>query len=176
MTGALSALLEAEAGTGVAVVRDPETDAIPQAIDGAGASDSDGVLALSEKEIIEASGPIRDLDVPVRVSDAQTERISLPVPPDAFRPEPLPEAAAPDQLAGDTLTDAVRTAADLAAGPDAQERAVQLFDLGIALRAQQRYAEALLAWQQALALAPDNLVYQANVKRLQHQLETAGRT
>ena len=97
------------------------------------------------------------------------------MPAEAFRPEPT-ETAAPDQPAADTLTDAVRAAAGMAAGADAQERAVQLFDLGIALRAQQRYSEALQAWQQALALAPDNLVYQANVKRLQHQLESARRS
>jgi len=175
VTGALSALLEAEADTGVALTRDAEADAIPQAVDASSPSDSDGLLALSEREILEASGPIRDRDVPVRVPDAQTERISLPVPPEAFRPEPV-EPAAPDQPAADTMTDAVRAAAGLAAGPDREERAVQLFDLGIALRAQQRYSEALQAWEQALALAPDNLVYQANVKRLQHQLESARRS
>ena len=69
-----------------------------------------------------------------------------------------------------TLTDAVRIAA--AHGPDRNplERAVELFDLGIALRAQHRYIEALDAWQQALTLAPENLVYQASVQRLRAQL------
>jgi tetratricopeptide (TPR) repeat protein len=40
----------------------------------------------------------------------------------------------------------------------------------MALRAQQRYPEALEAWRQALVLAPDNLVYQANFQRLRAQL------
>ncbi len=40
----------------------------------------------------------------------------------------------------------------------------------MALRAQHRYQEALEAWEKALALAPDNLVYQANVTRLRAQL------
>ena len=68
------------------------------------------------------------------------------------------------------MTDAVRNAATY--GPDRNplERAVELFDLGIALRAQHRYGEALEAWERALELAPDNLVYQANVKRLKAQL------
>jgi cytochrome c-type biogenesis protein CcmH/NrfG len=47
---------------------------------------------------------------------------------------------------------------------------VELFDLGIALRAQHRYGEALDAWQEALNLAPENLVYQASVQRLRAQL------
>ena len=47
---------------------------------------------------------------------------------------------------------------------------MELFDLGIALRAQHRYIEALDAWQQALTLAPENLVYQASVQRLRAQL------
>jgi tetratricopeptide (TPR) repeat protein len=51
-----------------------------------------------------------------------------------------------------------------------EERAVELFDRGLALRAAQRYEEALEAWEEALALAPDNLVYQANVSRLRAQL------
>ena len=51
-----------------------------------------------------------------------------------------------------------------------QHIAAQLFDLGMALRAKHRYLEPLDAWEQALALAPDNLVYQANAKRLRAQL------
>jgi len=130
------------------------------------------VLAVSEKEMLEASGPIRRTDVPGYVPDADTERISLPLPPEAFRPRPAVAAAVPtpaSETAGN-LTDAVRIAA--AHGPDRNplERAVELFDLGIALRAQHRYIEALDAWQQALTLAPENLVYQASVQRLRAQL------
>src|SRR6476469_4071545 len=85
VTAALSALLEAEAGT-------PPTSAaregIPQAVGevtGPGV-ESDGVLALSEVEMFEASGPIHKQDVPSFMPDAATERISLPLPPEAFPP------------------------------------------------------------------------------------------
>jgi len=167
VTGALSALLEGEGGG----TPGAELEAVPRAVDG-GHPDSDGVLAVSEKEMLEASGPIRRTDVPGYVPDADTERISLPLPPEAFRPRPPVAAVVPTpapETAG-TLTDAVRIAA--AHGPDRNplERAVELFDLGIALRAQHRYIEALDAWQQALTLAPENLVYQASVQRLRAQL------
>ena len=68
------------------------------------------------------------------------------------------------------MIDAVRNAAAVEPQRNPLDRAVELFDIGIALRAQQRYAEALDAWQQALALAPENLVYQASVQRLRAQL------
>jgi tetratricopeptide (TPR) repeat protein len=105
------------------------------------------------------------------MQDAQTERISLPLPPEAFRPQ----AATPSPIAttAANLTDAVRSAAAHGSDRNALERAVDMFDLGIALRAEHRYMEALEAWEQALELAPDNLVYQANVKRLRAQLGDA---
>jgi tetratricopeptide (TPR) repeat protein len=59
--------------------------------------------------------------------------------------------------------------------PEAQhapvQKAVELFDKGIELRAAGRYGEALQAWERALALAPDNQVYRANVARLREQLD-----
>jgi tetratricopeptide (TPR) repeat protein len=106
---------------------------------------------------------------------ADTERINLPLPREAF----------PGPRAPTNLEDAVRDAATFEprAGDDervrvpvfpkgrlVEDRAVELFDKGLALRAAQRYAEALEAWEHALALAPDNLVYQANVTRLRAQL------
>jgi tetratricopeptide (TPR) repeat protein len=152
VTAALSAVLSGE---------DPpeapdDADAVPQAVEPSEPSGFGGRLALSEVEMFEASGPIRrpDDDVPEQAPDAETAPISIPLPPEAFRPQPAPPAATKP-------------------GPHDRgpgERAVELFDLGIALRAQRRYREALDAWQQALALAPDNLVYQANVQRLRAQL------
>jgi serine/threonine-protein kinase len=164
VTAALSALLEAEADS----LTTGEREAIPQLVGGSGEPDTDAGLALSEMEMLEASGPIRKTDVPVPMQDAQTERISLPLPPEAFRPPPA--TPSPVATAAANLTDAVRNAAAFGSDRNPLERAVEMFDLGIALRAQHRYAEALEAWEQALELAPDNLVYQANVKRLKAQL------
>jgi len=159
VTAALSSLLESEGLEG---------DAVPQPVEAANPSDSGGVLALSEVEMLEASGPIRPSETPTYVPEGDTERISLPLPPEAFRPRPasgpIRHATAPN------LTDAVRKAAAVEPERNPLERAVELFDLGIALRAQHRYGEALDAWQQALELAPENLVYQASVQRLRAQL------
>jgi serine/threonine-protein kinase len=168
VTAALSALLQAEADS----LTTGEREAIPYLIGSSSNTEPDthsnSGLALSEVEMLEASGPIRKTDVPMPVPDAQTERISLPLPPEAFRPHP----ATPSPVAGTAanMTDAVRDAAAFGSARNPLERAVEMFDLGIALRAQHRYAEALEAWEQALELAPDNLVYQANVKRLKAQL------
>jgi serine/threonine-protein kinase len=155
VTAALSALLDAEG-------KSRESEAVPLPVDSTNPSDSDGVLALSEVEMLEASGPIRAPEAPTHVPEGDTERISLPVPPEAFPPPRHPMAA--------SLIDAVRGAAALEPGRNPLDRAVELFDLGIALRAQQRYVEALEAWREALALAPENLVYQASVQRLAAQL------
>jgi len=51
-----------------------------------------------------------------------------------------------------------------------RERAVELFDRGVALRGAGRYGEALNTWEKALALAPENRIYQANVHRLRSDL------
>jgi serine/threonine-protein kinase len=162
VTAALSTVLEGEGGTPAPTDR----EGVPEAVGTSGPSESDGVLALSEVEMFEASGPIRRSDAPMQVPEADTERISLPLPPEAFRP---PAPAAPALATGASLTDAVRNAAE--PDRDPLERAVHFYDLGIALRAQQRYPEALAAWEQALALAPDNLLYQASVQRLRSQLD-----
>jgi serine/threonine-protein kinase len=161
VTAALSMVLDGDATTPA-----PDREAVPEAVDG-NRSDSDRVLSLSEAEMFEASGPIRkpeaaSTDVPTRIPDADTERISLPLPPEAFRPAPPPPP--PDALRG----------APRDPGRNPLDRAVELFDLGILLRAQQRYQDALEAWQQALALAPENLVYQASVQRLRAQIRDAG--
>ena len=165
VTAALSAVLENEAQA----MSQDEAEAVPRAVDPSNPSDSSGVLALSEVEMLEASGPIRRPEVPERVPEADTRRIDLPLPPEAFRSH-TDVAAVPALVTGAaSLTDAVRLAAG-ADGRSPEERAVELFDLGVALRAKGCYREALDAWQGALALAPDNLVYQANVQRLRAQL------
>ena len=48
--------------------------------------------------------------------------------------------------------------------------AVHLFDHGLKLRAEGRHGEALYAWEKALALAPENRLYQSHVRRLRAQL------
>jgi serine/threonine protein kinase len=162
---------EYEVTAALSLVLDPEgrpepsrdLEAVPRPVGGAiESADSDSIVALSEMEMLEASGPIEKSGVPFIAPEAETERVSLPLPADAFPP---PGAV--------NLSDAVRSVVaddteSSARGPE--ERAVELFDLGIALRAQRRYAEALEAWQKALALTPANRVYQANVKRLREQL------
>jgi serine/threonine protein kinase len=166
VTAALSALLENEAAV---TAVDPE--GVPERLDTTNRSDSDAVMALSEKEMLEASGPIRvgSADVPTHIPDGETERISLPLPPEAFRP-PHPGSGPLRHATAANLIDAVRNAAAVEPQGSPLDTAVELFDLGMALRAQQRYAEALEAWQQALNLAPENLVYQASVQRLRAQL------
>ena len=174
-----------------------EIDGVPLPVEAS--HPSDDAMALSEMEIIEASGPIRKHPThpshptqatPEPISAGETERISLPLPPDAFPPL-RPELARSATGAGSNLAEAVRDAAESGPsvvvrqagavppplpghGPVRQERAVELFDLGISLRAAHRYTEALQAWEQAASLAPDNAVYRANVNRLREQLSELG--
>ena len=174
VTGALSALLEPDIFQSGATA----VDGVPVPIE------ASHPMALSEREIIEASGPIRRHATPEPIVAGETERISLPLPPEAFPPL-RPELARSAAGAGSNLAEAVRDVAE--SGPSfvgwhagaappplpgavRQERAVELFDLGISLRAAHRYNEALEAWEQALVLAPDNAVYRANVNRLREQL------
>jgi serine/threonine-protein kinase len=164
VTGALSAVLEPDLlQSGVTDV--DVIDGVPIPIGGGDASDSG--MALSEKEILEATGPIRKPDSPEPITGGQTERISLPLPPEAFPPL-RPELAAPP--APNASLRRSNLGPPPGAGPARVERAVELFDLGISLRAAHRYGEALDAWERALALAPDNAVYRANVARLREQL------
>lgn len=82
------------------------------------------------------------LPCPTPASDDDTRKVSLPLPPEAFGP-PDPDPAGP---------------------------AVDLFDRGIRLRAEGRFEEALTAWESALALAPENRLYESHVRRLRAQL------
>ena len=180
VTGALSALLEPD----ILQSGSTQVDGVPVPVEASQPSDLE--MALSEKEILEATGPIRlrKQATPEPIGAGETERISLPLPPEAFPPL-RPELARAAAGAGAKLMDGLREEVDSgpitavrnvsagpppAPGPARVERAVELFDLGISLRAEHRYSEALEAWEQAAALAPDNAVYRANVNRLREQL------
>jgi len=178
VTSALSALLDPDLLQSGAT----QVDGVPVPVESSHPSD-DG-MALSEREIIEASGPIRKHPThgtPEPILAGETERISLPLPPEAFPPlrPDLAQAAAGagaklmhglrEEVDSGPVT-AVRQASAVPPGAVRVERAVELFDLGIALRAAHRYNEALDAWEKAAALAPDNAVYRANVARLREQL------
>jgi hypothetical protein len=63
-----------------------------------------------------------------------------------------------------------RSNASPPASDPAIEAAVEHFDRGLALRREGRFGEALAEWEQALALAPENRIYQASVERLRGQL------
>ena len=165
VTAALSALLDGEGKT-------QEPEGVPEPLDATNRSESDGVMALSEREMLEASGPIRvaSTDVPTYVPDGERSASACRCRPRRFR-RPGRAAKPPSRPATATkLIDAVRNAAAVEPQRNPLDRAVELFDIGIALRAQQRYAEALEAWEQALNHAPENLVYQASVQRLRAQL------
>jgi serine/threonine-protein kinase len=145
VTAALAALLDEPR----AVV---EPEAVPEPVATLNSEDfgppeppSGADAALCEVEILEASGPIWP----------------SPAPP------PIPRAAPPPS----------RPTVVWQPAPDRPERerspvqrAVELFDRGLELRAAGHHGAALDAWERALRLAPDNRVYQSNVKRLREQL------
>jgi len=146
VTGALSALLDTEVGASVVasvVSSASDVEGVPEAI-GLPDDGSTSGIALNEREILEASGPLPREASP---SDDETRRVSLPVPPEAYAP-PVRDPVSP---------------------------AVQLFDQGIQLRAEGRFQEALQAWERALALAPNNRLYEGHVRRLRAQLSALHR-
>jgi serine/threonine protein kinase len=172
VTASLAALIEA-----------PEEPPIP-VIGGGGVvvqpvtDSSSGEVALCEVEIIEASGPIAARPdpptlptIPARVEAAALALTPPPRPRESERSAPhwsVPGLSGFPQLVGWRRTPE-------APPPEIQrapvQRAVELFDKGIELRAAGRYGEALQAWERALALAPDNQVYRSNVNRLRQQLD-----
>jgi tetratricopeptide (TPR) repeat protein len=112
---------------------------------------TDSVVTHSQEIPGDVDGDDTELSgIPFWAVDAETERVKLPLPPDAF-PTPGPT---------------------LLGGHDAEDRAVTFFDLGIALRAQHRDAEALDAWEKALALAPQDPIYKEAVRRLRTELHS----
>jgi serine/threonine protein kinase len=182
VTDALSTLLEATPGPVPIPGLGPDLEAVPEVIE---VSSNDSGMALSEREIIEASGPLR-LSTPAD----DTRRVTLPVPAEAIASGPIAVAApAPAGVQAPpihgSLVDALRGAATRsgtsvvgwrstpASTPDGRalpEPGVELFDRGIKLRAEGRYGEALESWEKALALAPENRLYQSHVQRLRTQL------
>ncbi len=161
VTASLAALMEGGAeAVPILIARDTErrtTDSAPEEGD-----------ALCEVEIIEASGPIAARpapppmpSIPVRAEPAALGLTAPPPPRWGTTPSSAPRLVGwrrtPDQPQPDGLRDGT-------------QRAVDLFDKGIELRAAGRYGDALQAWERALALAPDNQVYRANVTRLREQL------
>ena len=175
VTAALAELLEMPAAPNATVsfASAPDAEAVPQPIGGAGEDErtsSDAEIALCEVEILEASGPIRKLaelpPSPARGVPPALARGAAPQSP------PVSIFSAPAAAAGAEVR-GWRTASQ-ARSPEVErstrERAVALFDRGLELRRGGRYGEALDAWEKALALAPDNRIYQANVQRLRVEL------
>jgi hypothetical protein len=113
--------------------------------------DTDPVVTHSQ-EFVDDADATELSGIPFWAVESETERVSLPLPPDAL-PTPGPTRVRP----GDD---------------DAEERAVMLFDQGIALRAQHRDAEALAAWEKALELTPNDPIYMEAVRRLRAELHS----
>jgi serine/threonine protein kinase len=179
VTASLAALIEAPVEPLPVVLGRQAADGV---VEGVTESSSSGEVALCEVEIIEASGPIATRPdpptlptLPARVESPALALTPPPRPRDLETPAPHwsgfgrpPVAAAHAAVLGWRRTPE-------APPPDIQrapvQRAVDLFDKGIELRAAGRYGEALQAWERALALAPDNHVYRSNVNRLRQQLD-----
>ena len=187
VTAALATLLETPPPeTAVSFASAPDAEAVPQPIGGADdeRTSSDAEIALCEVEILEASGPLRKLAEPQPPpARGAPPALALPRPSPASQPPaPAPRAAAPPSppvsifSAPAAAGGAVRgwRTTSQARSPEVErstrERAVALFDRGLELRRGGRYGEALDAWEKALALAPDNRIYQANVQRLRMEL------
>ena len=193
VTAALAALLEAPAAAPAeppaALAPSPDAEAVPEPI-GVLASDdaarserssSDGEIALCEVEMLEASGPIRKLAEPPPLPARMTASGLAPSRPPPAKAPPAPPSAVPPPVSifaapaapSGTAVRGWRTTA-VARSPEAErsarERAVEMFDRGLEMRGAGRYGEALDAWEKALALAPDNRIYQTNVQRLRTDL------
>jgi eukaryotic-like serine/threonine-protein kinase len=185
VTASLEALIESPPETPGPVLFHPVAEAVPEAIEASPEADSDVDLALCEVEIIEASGPIQALAEPPSVP-ALSPHAQAGVPPRRPLPAetPLPHWSPPGNLFDRVFGSGPTAAAPGVLGwrrtpdvppPESQrgpiQRAVELFDRGLELRSAGRYGETLQAWERALALAPENRVYQANVARLRNQLD-----
>jgi predicted hydrocarbon binding protein/tRNA A-37 threonylcarbamoyl transferase component Bud32 len=157
-----------------------EEEAVPEPIGASGPeadiddlTSSYGGVALCEVEMLEASGPIRKLAEPPPAAVLRPSPPRLPpLPVAAALPPPVSIFSAPTAPAGTAVHGWRTTAPARSAEADrsARERAVEFFDRGVELRTGGHYGEALDAWEKALALAPDNRVYQANVQRLRADL------
>jgi serine/threonine protein kinase len=187
VTASLAALIEAPTSDTDRVLV-PKPEAVPVAVEAAADPSSGIEVALCEVEIIEASGRIQMSAEPPPVPALPSRaRVDLAPP---VTPPPRPRKADPSaphwSLPGQLFERVFGGPASAAPGvlgwrrtsaeppPEshrsAGQRAVELFDRGVALRMLGRYGEALEAWERALALAPDNRVYESNVVRLRAQL------
>ena len=181
MTAALAALLDAPLRdaavaapapcAGRCSATPPTREAVPEVIEVAAASaedfgppepPSDAEIALCEVEILEASGPIRLAGGPP----------PPPVPRGERRRRGRSAAAAGRRAPSRDRRRRVRPSSAGGLRPSqpppagqrsALQRAVELFDRGLELRAAGHYGVALDAWEKALRLAPENRVYQSNV-------------
>jgi eukaryotic-like serine/threonine-protein kinase len=188
VTSSLAALIESASVTPPPILLRPPPEAIPEPIEADAAATSGVDLALCEVEIIEASGPIRALAEPPPPPAIPPHAKEGVPPPPPRRPRPtepsLPRWSQPgmrfDRVVGDAPTPAPPAVLGWRHTPEGPppegeraslQRAVELFDRGLELRAGGRYGEALEAWERAWALAPENRVYEANVVRLREQLE-----
>ena len=192
VTASLAALIESPSETPPPLLFDPLREAVPEPIEVLPEATSNVDLALCEVEIIEASGPIHALveppQVPAIPAIPTRAEAGVPPPPPPRRPRPT-EPSLPHWSPPGHLFDRVFGAGPASTAPgvlgwrrtpeappperarEPLQRAVELFDRGIELRAGGHYSEALEAWERAVVLAPDNRVYEANVVRLRAQLD-----
>ena len=152
-------------------------------------SSTTGEVALCEVEIIEASGPIQTAPLRMPPDPPTVPTIPARAEPPALSLTPPPRPREPSGPHWSLPGKAPLRQRDRAFGgpeilgwrhtpetpppvvhDEPVQKAVELFDKGIELRVAGRYGEALQAWERALALAPENLVYRANVLRLRDQL------
>jgi serine/threonine protein kinase len=187
VTASLAALIRAPLETPGPVLFQRASEAVPEPIEASADPTSVVDLALCEVEIIEASGPIQALaEAPPLPAIPPRATIAVPpAPPSRSPTEPSLPHWSPPGILFDRVFGAVpgATAPGVLGwrrtpehpAPDSErsplQRAVELFDRGIELRAAGRYGEALEAWERALALAPENQVYESNLARLREQLE-----
>ena len=164
-------------------------EAIEIAADPSSGVSSGADVALCEVEIIEASGPIQMSGARTENGFAERPEGPPPLPaipsraraniappssppPQSRRADPsAPHWSPPGQLFERVFGGPSGTAPGLLGWRRTPEqpphdshrsplqRAVELFDRGIALRVAGRYGEALEAWERAAALAPENRVY-----------------
>jgi serine/threonine-protein kinase len=189
VTASLASMMEPGAESVPVLVA---AEAVPEAIEMIAEPSSGAELALCEVEILEVSGPIQTSG-PTRSEAPEMPAIPARARPGAPPPEPPPEPRRADPSAPhwsrpgqlfDRVFGGSSSAAPAVLGwrhtpeqpPHASHRepahhATELFDRGIALRKAGRYGEALMAWERAAALAPENRVYRANVARLRQQLD-----
>ena len=157
VTAALSAVIEPTEEEVTGVRRDgvPEVVA-PETSD----HPSDVEVALNEMEILEASGPIR-----LRTGTGTGERRVVGTGTGTGE-RGIAGLGTGERRAPQPASSRMPTAP---AGTPV-EQAMALFDRGVAFRNEERFAEALDCWELALALAPENRVYQASVRRLREEL------